>query len=238
MILILQVSPHFNGITAAHGRHRQARRRHRSIGNNQSRVTFNKENSNVCRCTTRCRSGTHKKFPALAFVSDPSKSTRNTRRLKSTGAGGLSEQLGKESISLPSEEAERKRRCKNRCVSSNGEGGEEDDGCVERVERMHSSIRRFRNQNHFHSPAQCSAICSDDSSLSSLPSPDLSSTLSVKVNVAKGVSRPLTRSCSASKTSQTKDQRCVSPSEVNTNRRKSYNSDILVSPLELSLIHI
>ena len=224
--LFVQVSPQFNGITATYGRHRQARRRHRSIGNsNQTGKNFNKENSNVDRCKTRCRSGTGKKFPTLAFVGDLPKTTKITRGLKSTGVDGLSEQLGEKNTSLRKEEVKCKRKCKNRCVSSNGAGGEEADGCVKTVEGTHSSARKC-----CPSLAQCSGFCGEDAEFPNLRSPVLS-ILSVEKKISKGVSRPLTRSLSALKTSQTQDQRHVS-SEIHMNRRKSYSSDILLSPLE------
>ena len=219
--LFVQVSPQFNGITATNGRHRQARRRHRSIGNsNQTGMNLNKENSNVDRCKTRCRSGTGKKFPTLAFVGDLPKTKKITRGLKSTGVDGLSEQLGEKNTSLCKEEVKYKRKCKNRCVSSNGAGGEEDEGCVETVKGTHSSAREC-----------CPGFCDEDAELSNLQSPMLS-VLSVEKKISKGVSRPLTRSLSASKTSQAQDQRHVSSSEIHMNRRKSYSSDILLSPLE------
>ncbi|KAK7098927.1 uncharacterized protein [Littorina saxatilis] len=215
------VSPQFNGLAVSHGKRRQARRRRDSAGKKLHGGTFNKENSHI----NNSRGVTGKKFPALDFVGDPAKTAPKLHHQKSSAAAELiCTDCDDASTSLSKAKGGKGKETQHKLNPSNE--GEADYGRRETVRKRRSSYRKSTYGRQRSSLAPSSSLC-DDESNSSFPSPDLP----VKLIKMKTLKRASQAPCL--RTSQNDSQTDVGGIKIRTSR-KSYDSDILLSPLETS----
>ena len=208
----MQISPQFGDINPNHGKRRQVRRHH----SNKHSIASNKENSRTC-----SRSGTRQKFPALNFVGDKGETPQNPQSKKPRGTNPLQKQHGEQSISTQSADESFDAESQHAVQVKDLGLSHEEYNHVETVRKRRSSFRKSVGQKHRPSLA-CRSVQAESPWCAS---PELPAHMQV--------SSPVSQALIGLGPAADKDD-SVLPQVAVGNRRKSYNSDILLSPLETS----